>query len=139
MIDLLYIDDNPNDAHLLFRTLEKQRITSKYFLLKDGEEALEFFFGRLHDNDNPLTWPKIILLDIKLPKVNGFEVLQRLKSNNTTKKIPVIIFTSSNERQDLELAYQLGANSYLVKPDKYQKLKELVQYLGKYWLDLNEI
>lgn len=83
--------------------------------------------------------PKIVLLDIKLPKVTGFEVLQKLKSDHTTKKIPVIIFTSSNERQDLELAYQLGANSYLVKPDKYQKLKELVQYLGKYWLDLNEI
>ncbi|HRV91130.1 MAG TPA: response regulator [Anaerolineae bacterium] len=138
MIDLLYIDDNPNDAQLLFRTLEKQRITSKYFLLKDGEEALEFFFGQLNDN-NPLPMPKIVLLDIKLPKVTGFEVLQKLKSDHTTKKIPVIIFTSSNERQDLELAYQLGANSYLVKPDKYQKLKELVQYLGKYWLDLNEI
>ena len=131
MIDLLYIDDNPNDAQLLFRTLEKQRITSKYFLLKDGEEALEFFFGQLNDN-NPLPMPKIVLLDIKLPKVTGFEVLQKLKSDHTTKKIPVIIFTSSNERQDLELAYQ-------VKPDKYQKLKELVQYLGKYWLDLNEI
>ncbi|MCB0179035.1 MAG: response regulator, partial [Anaerolineae bacterium] len=113
-------------------------ITSKYFLLKDGEEALEFFFGQLNDN-NPLPMPKIVLLDIKLPKVTGFEVLQKLKSDHTTKKIPVIIFTSSNERQDLELAYQLGANSYLVKPDKYQKLKELVQYLGKYWLDLNEI
>lgn len=138
MIDLLYIDDNPNDAQLLFRTLEKQQITSKYFLLRDGEEALEFFFGQLTDNKT-LTWPKIVLLDIKLPKVNGFEVLQKLKSDNTTKKIPVIIFTSSNERQDLEQAYQLGANSYLVKPDKYQKLKELVQYLGKYWLDLNEI
>ena len=138
MIDLLYVDDNPNDAQLLFRTLEKQRITSKYFLLKDGEEALEFFFGQLNDN-NPLPMPKIVLLDIKLPKVTGFEVLQKLKSDHTTKKIPVIIFTSSNERQDLELAYQLGANSYLVKPDKYQKLKELVQYLGKYWLDLNEI
>ncbi|MCB9103939.1 MAG: response regulator [Anaerolineales bacterium] len=138
MIDLLYIDDNPNDAQLLFRTLEKQQITSKYFLLKDGEEALEFFFGQLNDN-NPLPMPKIVLLDIKLPKVTGFEVLQKLKSDHTTKKIPVIIFTSSNERQDLELAYQLGANSYLVKPDKYQKLKELVQYLGKYWLDLNEI
>jgi len=138
VIDLLYIDDNPNDAQLLFRTLEKQRITSKYFLLKDGEEALEFFFGQLNDN-NPLPMPKIVLLDIKLPKVTGFEVLQKLKSDHTTKKIPVIIFTSSNERQDLELAYQLGANSYLVKPDKYQKLKELVQYLGKYWLDLNEI
>lgn len=138
MIDLLYIDDNPNDAQLLFRTLEKQQVTSKYFLLKDGEEALEFFFGQLADN-NSLPWPKVILLDIKLPKVNGFEVLEKLKSDNTTKKIPVIIFTSSNERQDLEQAYQLGANSYLVKPDKYQKLKELVQYLGKYWLDLNEI
>lgn len=138
MIDLLYIDDNPHDAQLLFRTLEKQQITSKYFLLKDGEEALEFFFGQPADNSS-LPWPKVVLLDIKLPKVNGFEVLEKLKSDNTTKKIPVIIFTSSNERQDLEQAYQLGANSYLVKPDKYQKLKELVQYLGKYWLDLNEI
>ena len=133
-MDILHIEDNPHEAELVSRVLEKEGITTSYHLLQDGEAALEFFF---QTNPFPDMWPKLILLDIKLPKVTGLEILEKLKTNEQTKTIPIIILSASAQDSDVALAYKLGVNSYLVKPIKYAQLKEMLLSLGKYWLNFN--
>lgn len=137
-IEILLIEDNPNDAELTLRALKKNNLANKVVHAKDGAEALEFIFGangHHHDVENK---PKVILLDLKLPRVDGIEVLTRLKSDPRTKTIPVVVMTSSREDSDLARCYDLGANSYIVKPVEFESFVKAVSELGLYWLLLNE-
>ncbi len=137
--EIIIVEDDPNDAELITRILKKHNLANKLILLKDGAEALDFLFGQgnfaeRYDDDSP----RVILLDLKLPKVNGIEVLRKIKSNERTKKIPVVILTSSREDRDLKNAYDLGVNSYVTKPIKFDEFAKVVADLGMYWLLLNK-
>lgn len=138
-IEILLVEDNPRDAELAIRALQKRNFSNKLIWLKDGAAAIEFFFG----NGKPANGisrrrPKAVLLDLKLPKVDGIEVLRRLKSDPATKTIPVIVLTSSREEQDIVRSYELGVNSYIVKPVNFDNFSEAVAQLGMYWLLLNQ-
>ena len=139
-VEILLVEDNPNDAELTLRALKKSNLANRVFHAKDGAEALEFIFaegayaGRSIENT-----PKVILLDLKLPKVNGIEVLQRIKTDERTKTIPIVVMTSSREDTDLEKCYALGVNSYIVKPVEFESFAKTVSELGFYWLLLNQI
>ena len=130
-VEILLVEDNPNDAELTLRALKQRNLANQVFLCKDGAEAIDFF----DDGASPI--PKVVLLDLKLPKVDGLEVLQRLKSNARTKSIPVVVLTSSREEPDIEKAYKLGANSYIVKPVDFEAFARAVSDVGLYWLLLN--
>jgi two-component system response regulator len=138
-IDILLIEDNLSDAELTIRELKKHHLANNLFHVKDGEEALDFIFatGKYSSRniDNP---PKIVLLDIQMPKVNGIEVLQKIKSDERTKATPVVILTSSKENPDIKKCYALGANSYIVKPVNFEGFAESIKTLGFYWLLLNQ-
>ena len=138
-VEILLVEDNLNDAELTVRALRKNNITNELIHLKDGAEALDFIFGtgsyKGRDINNR---PKVILLDLKMPKVDGIEVLRRIKENDLTKKIPVVILTSSKEDPDIRTCYELGANSYIVKPVEFDNFQKAVSDLGLYWLLLNE-
>ena len=137
--DIVVVEDNPNDAELMVRSLKKNNLADKLIVLEDGEQALDYIFctgeykGRDFDGS-----PKVIFLDLKLPKVHGLEVLKQVKSNKQTKKIPIVIVTSSREDPDIKAAYELGANSYVVKPVDFTKFKETINQLGLYWIVVNE-
>lgn len=137
--DIILVEDNPNDAELMVHSLKKNHLANKLIVLEDGEQALNYIFCRgqyaKRDSDE---LPKVIFLDLKLPKVNGLEVLEQVKSNDKTKQIPIVIVTSSKEDPDIEAAYRLGANSYVVKPVDFDKFKETINQLGLYWLVINE-
>ena len=137
-IDILLVEDNPNDAELAMRALVKNNLSSKVFRVCDGEEALDFIFarGQYKAREN-FYLPKLILLDLKLPKLDGLEVLKILKADNILKLIPVVVLTSSNEERDLRESYTLGVNSYIVKPVDFDKFTETVGNIGLYWLSLN--
>lgn len=139
-IDLLLVEDNMNDAEMAIRELKKHNLANSLFHVRDGEEALDFIFATgkytgIRDAKNP---PKLVLLDIQMPKVNGIEVLQKIKSDELTKKIPVVILTSSKEDPDIKACYKLGANSYIVKPVNFEGFAEAIKNLGFYWLLLNQ-
>lgn len=138
-IEILLVEDNPHDAELTLRALKKQHLANKVHWVKDGEEALEYVFayGAYEDRDVNHS-PRVILLDLKLPKVDGLEVLRRIKSDERTKKIPVVVLTSSREERDLVESYRLGVNSYITKPVDFEKFLACVGELGLYWLLLNE-
>ncbi|MRT94298.1 response regulator [Ancylomarina sp. 16SWW S1-10-2] len=137
--DILYIEDNPNDIELTLRALRKHNVANSIQVIKDGEEALEYTFatGRYVERDKNER-PKIILLDLKLPKVGGLEILKKLKSEEQTQNIPVVVLTSSSEEQDILESYNYGVNSYVVKPIKFENFSEAVSTLGLYWLLINE-
>jgi two-component system, response regulator len=139
-IDLLLVEDNMSDAEMAIRELIKHNLANNLFHVKDGEEALDFIFatGKYAGTRDPKNPPKLILLDINMPKVNGIEVLQQLKANELTKIIPVVILTSSKEDPDIKACYQLGANSYIVKPLNFEGFAEAIKNLGFYWLLLNQ-
>ena len=138
-IEILLVEDNPNDAEMTIRTLKKANLANKLIHLKDGAEALDFIFARGNFADREIeNKPKVILLDIKMPKVDGIEVLRQIKSNNTTKAIPVVIMTSSKEEQDIITSYNLGVNSYVVKPVDFEGFAKAVSELGFYWLITNQ-
>ena len=130
-VDILLVEDNPNDAELTLRALKQRNLANQVFLCRDGAEALDFFFN----GNTPV--PKVVLLDLKLPKVDGLEVLRRLKEDARTKSIPVVVLTSSREEPDIEQAYTLGANSYIVKPVDFEAFARAVSDVGLYWLLLN--
>jgi len=130
-VEILLVEDNPNDAELTLRALKQRNLANRVFLCKDGAEALDFF----ENGASPV--PKVVLLDLKLPKVDGLEVLQRLKHNPRTKSIPIVVLTSSREEPDIEKAYELGANSYIVKPVDFEAFARAVADVGLYWLLLN--
>jgi two-component system, response regulator len=139
IVDILLVDDNIDDAELTIRELRKHKMANNLVHLKDGEEALAFIFdGDNFEESNPLLPPRLILLDIKMPKVNGIEVLQKIKSDSRTKMIPVIMLTSSNEDPDIKTCYDLGANSYIVKPLNFEDMTAAVKNIGFYWLFLNQ-
>jgi len=138
-VEILLVEDNPNDAELTMRALKKQNLANRVVLITDGEEALDFIFARgAYKNRKVENHPKVILLDLKLPKVDGLEVLRACKSDPRTKIIPVVVLTSSKEERDLVESYRLGANSYITKPVDFDKFVESVSELGLYWLLLNQ-
>ncbi|MBI2271480.1 MAG: response regulator [Bacteroidetes bacterium] len=138
-VDILLVEDNINDAELTIRALRKNNILNLLVHLKDGAEALDYIFGTgSYSAKEPNNEPKIILLDLKMPKVGGIEVLAKLKSNERTKKIPVVVLTSSKEDPDIKACYNLGVNSYIVKPVGFENFTKAVADLGMYWLLLNQ-
>jgi len=136
---ILLIEDNPDDELLAVRALRKNKIMNKVVVARDGAEALDYLFGTgPYEGRDMSEMPQVILLDLKLPKVDGLEVLKRLRNDERTKVIPVVVLTSSKEERDLTDSYQLGANSYIHKPVDFAQFTEAVRHLGLYWLVLNE-
>ena len=136
-VRILLVEDNPDDVELTLRAFKKYNLTNEITVARDGEEALEILFNPQRDVPGQKR-PNLILLDLKLPKVDGLEVLQKIKSYPQIKLIPVVILTSSREEDDLIKSYQLGVNSYIRKPVDFDKFTEVVMQLGLYWLLLNE-
>lgn len=138
-VDLLLIEDQSSDAELALRALRDLNLGKRVRLVKDGAEALDFIFGRDEYAERSVAdAPTLVLLDLKLPKVSGHEVLRTLKSDDRTKHIPVIVLSSSREDSDVNRCYELGVNSYVVKPVDFGQFTETVQRIGTYWLDTNE-
>lgn len=136
---ILLVEDNPNDEALTLRAFKKSKIANEVMVVHDGAEALDFLFGTGQYADRDLmVMPTVILLDLKLPKLDGLEVLERLRANPRTQLLPVVILTSSGEEQDIAQGYHLGANSYLRKPVDFMKFIAAIEQLGLYWLVLNE-
>lgn len=138
-IELLLIEDNPSDIKLTLKALQKFNLANKVTVLKNGEEAVDFLFseGKYKDREKSEI-PKVIFLDLKLPFIDGIEILRRLKSDEQTKSIPVVVLTSSNETKDIEECYRLGVNSYIVKPIEFEKFIEVIANMGLYWVLMNE-
>ena len=137
---ILLVEDNPDDVELTLRAFDKSPVVSKIVVARDGEEALEFLFGQGRHADRDTTHvPDLVLLDLKLPKIDGIEVLQRLRADAHTRHIPVVILTSSREQRDLVATYDLGANSYVQKPVDFGEFMEAAHRIGVYWLDLNQV
>ncbi|MDD3082187.1 MAG: response regulator [Desulfobacterales bacterium] len=137
-VEIVMVEDNPNDAELITRALRKHNLANRIVHLKDGAEALEFLLppgDQVHQCDSGV--PRVVLLDIKLPKIDGIEVLRMMKSDERTKDIPVVILTSSNEDRDIREAYRLGVNSFVTKPIKFEEFAAVVAKLGIYWLMVN--
>jgi two-component system response regulator len=138
-VEILLVVDNPNDAELALRALKKHNLANHVAVVTDGEEALEFVFARgKYVHRKVENGPRIILLDLKLPKVDGLEVLRAIKSDPRTKIIPVIVLTSSKEEKDIVESYKLGVNSYILKPVDFDKFVDAVKEIGYYWLLLNQ-
>ncbi len=139
IIEILLVEDNPDDAELAISSLKKNNLANKVHLVEDGEEALAFLFAKgEYSERNIEEKPKLILLDLKLPKIDGMEVLQMIKSDEKMKTIPVVILTSSREESDIIKSYKIGVNSYIVKPVDFEKFTKSVSDLGLYWLVLNQ-
>jgi CheY-like chemotaxis protein len=137
---ILLVEDNPDDQALTLRALKKNNIRNRVVIKQDGAEALDFLFCQGVDaGRDPREMPQVILLDLKLPKVDGLEVLRRVRADERTRLLPVVILTSSNEEQDLIKGYGYGANSYVRKPVDFNQFVEAVNNLGLYWLVLNEV
>jgi two-component system response regulator len=138
-IEILLVEDSVDDAELTIRALRNNNVTTNIVHLMDGAAALDFLFGTgIYTGRNIENRPKVILLDLKMPKVSGLEVLEKLRSDEFLKKIPVVVLTSSKEHPDVERAYQLGANSYIVKPVDFESFRKIVSELGIYWLLYNQ-
>ncbi|HKW89974.1 MAG TPA: response regulator [Candidatus Acidoferrales bacterium] len=136
---ILLVEDNPDDEALTLRALKKNNISNEVIVARDGAEALDYLFGTgAYQGRDPRNQPQVTLLDLKLPKIDGLEVLRRLRADPRTKLLPVVILTSSNEEQDRAKGYGLGANSYVRKPVDFSQFSEAVRQLGLYWLLLNE-
>ncbi len=138
-VDILLVEDNPNDLELALRALKKRHLANKVVVARDGAEALDFIFGTGAYADRDIANQlKVVLLDLKLPKIDGLEVLRRIKSDERTKLIPVVVLTSSQEERDIVESYRLGVNSYMVKPVDFEQFIECVSELGLYWLVCNK-
>jgi DNA-binding response OmpR family regulator len=138
-VEILLVEDNMNDAELSLYALKKFKIANRIYHARDGAEALEYIFGSEKNIANPpLQVPRLILLDLKLPKIDGQEVLRKLKANESTRMIPVVILTSSREERDIIESYNIGVNSYIVKPIDFKQFTEAVRDVGLYWLLLNQ-
>jgi DNA-binding response OmpR family regulator len=139
-MEILLVEDNPDDVELTLHALREENLANRIHVARDGEEALEFLFCEgahaTRSFDQP---PKLVLLDLKLPKVDGMEVLKRLKVDARTRTVPVVILTSSKEERDLINGYGLGANSYIQKPVDFEKFRETIKNIGLYWLVINQI
>ena len=138
-VEILLVEDNPTDVELTLRILKQNNLVSNVYVVKDGAEALEFIFTTgAYANRKIENSPKLVLLDLKLPKVDGLEVLRRIKSDERTKVTPVVVLTSSKEERDIVESYKLGVNSYTVKPVDFERFLQAVSELGLYWLLLNQ-
>ena len=138
-VEILLVEDDPKDVRLTLHALEKENVKNRIEVARDGEEALDFVFCR--GTFNGRSWPhppKLILLDLKLPKVDGIEVLRQIKSNAITQAIPVVVLTSSKEERDLVESYKLGVNSYIHKPVDFDQFRETIKTVGLYWLVVNQ-
>ena len=136
---ILLVEDNPNDEALTLRALKKNNIKNGVVVVRDGAEALDWLFARgAHASRDPALVPQVVLLDLKLPKVSGLEVLRVMRDDPRTKRLPVVLLTSSKEEQDVIAGYELGANSYVRKPVDFAEFAEAIRQLGLYWLVLNE-
>lgn len=139
VIDILLVEDNPQDAELMIRSLKKTHVANPIFHVEDGAEALDFLYcrGRFSDR-NISNVPKVVFLDLKLPKVSGLEVLRQIKADMKLRSLPIVVVTSSREDPDVKAAYELGVNSYVVKPVAFDSFVETMKNLGYYWLLVNE-
>jgi CheY-like chemotaxis protein len=138
-VEILLVEDNANDAELALYALKKYHVANRIEVVRDGAEALDYvFYTGAYAHRRTENGPKVILLDLKLPKVDGLEVLQRIKSDLRTRLIPVVVLTSSQEERDMVESYQLGVNSYIVKPVDFEQFVEAVRQLGLYWVLLNQ-
>lgn len=138
-LEILLVEDSPHDAELAIRALGKRNLASHLVHVTDGQAALDFLFGSgAYEGRDVSKQPKIILLDLKLPKVDGLEVLRQLRADERTKQVPVVVLSSSREDRDVAEAYRLRANSYVVKPVDFEKFLDVVSELGRYWLILNQ-
>ncbi len=139
IVEILLVEDNPNDVRLALHALQRHNLTNHIHVVRDGAEALEFLFCTGAYAHRSLTQsPKVVLLDLKLPLVNGLEVLQRVKGDPRTRSIPVVVLTSSHEERDIVESYRLGVNSYITKPVDFEQFTEAVRTLGMYWVLLNQ-
>lgn len=136
-VEILLVEDNAADVELTLRALRKNNLTNRVHVVHDGEEALAFLFGN-GSGDAPQPLPRVVLLDLKLPKVSGLEVLERIKGDVRTKRVPVVVLTSSREEPDIERCYELGVNSYIVKPVDFEAFVPAVAQAGLYWMVLNQ-
>ncbi|MTI86886.1 MAG: response regulator [Balneolaceae bacterium] len=139
VVEVLLVEDNESDADLTLRSLKKYNLSNNIKWVKDGEEALDYLFGKNeYAERNIKDQPKVVLLDLKMPKIGGIEVLEQIRRNQETKKIPVVILTSSHEEKDIVQSYDLGVNSYIVKPVDFKKFMESIRDIGYYWLVMNK-
>ena len=137
---ILLVEDNASDEALTRRALKKNYILNEVVVARDGVEALDYLFGTgAYAGRDTMVMPQVMLLDLKLPKVNGLQVLERIRADKGTRRLPVVVFTSSNEEEDLIKSYNLGANSYVRKPVEFEQFVEATRQLGLYWLVLNEV
>jgi two-component system, response regulator len=138
-VQILIVEDNPNDAELTMRALKKHNLANEVYIAEDGEEAIDFIFAKGKFTSRNLAKPlKVIFLDLKLPKISGLEVLKKIKSDPSTKRLPVVIITSSREDPDIKAAYELGTNGYVVKPVDFNDFIKAMQNTGLFWLLVNE-
>lgn len=136
---ILLVEDNPSDIGLTQRAFQKNGISNKLVLAEDGQEALDYLFGTgAHAGRNMDEMPMVILLDLKLPRIDGLEVLRRLRADSRTRRIPVVILTSSSEERDIAAGYDLGTNSYIRKPVDFHQFADVIKQLGMYWLVTNQ-
>jgi len=139
MVDILLVEDDPRDAEMTVRAIRKQHIANPLFVVRDGVEAVDFIFCRgAYEGRDVSSPPKVILLDLKMPKMNGLEVLKEIKTDERSRSIPVVVVTSSRENPDIRTAYTLGANSYVVKPVDSNEFIDAMSRLGLYWLLVNQ-
>ena len=139
LVDILLVEDNPDHVELTLRALRKDHLANRVYVAKDGAEALDYLFATGPHEGRSLSYkPRVIILDLNLPRVNGFEVLTRLRADDRTKYIPVVILTSSQQESDVETSYRLGANSYISKPLAFDRFSSAVSQLGTYWVLVNE-
>jgi two-component system response regulator len=137
-VDILLVEDNPNDVKLTLNAFAIANLANSVHVARDGVEALEYLFGAEQNTDQKIPdKPKLILLDLKLPRLNGHEVLKRIKNDPRTSGIPVVVLTSSSEERDVMRTYEVGANSYIIKPVDFEQFTESVRDIGKYWLVIN--
>ena len=137
--DILIVEDNPNDVLLTIRSLKKHKLANSIIHVSDGQAALDYIFGEgAHQGRNVMEQPRVVLLDLKLPKLDGLQVLARIRADQRTKLLPVVILTSSQEESDLVQSYNLGANSYIVKPVEFENFAKSIYEIGLYWLVLNK-
>lgn len=138
-VEILLVEDNPTDAELALRALRRHKVSNRIGVMRDGAEAIEYLFGDGQSRRPAMSaLPRVVLLDLKLPKVDGLEILRRIKETPATRKVPVVVLTSSREDCDLEEAYRLGVNSFIVKPIEFERFATVVRDLGLYWLRMNE-
>lgn len=138
-VEILLVEDNPSDQELTLKALNKYKLSNNIFVVEDGVEAIDFVFAEgEYSSRNIALMPKLILLDLKLPKISGLEVLKKIKNDQRTKKIPIVMLTSSKEEKDIVESYEYGVNSYIVKPVDFTKFIESIREIGFYWLLLNQ-